>query len=181
MADKRWYIVHTYAGMEQKAKANLEQKVSSMNMEDQVCQILIPEKDLSEPKGKKDKNSKQAPKKLFPGYIIVEMQETNENVEFVRTTPGVTGFVTIGKKAVPLEPMELDSIFRQMGITEDEKKQVDIEVEIGQRARILEGPFAESYGVIQEVDNVRGKVKLAVNIFNRETTVEVNIEQIEEI
>ncbi len=181
MAERRWYIVHTYAGMEQKAKLNLEQKVTSMNMEEQIFEIIIPEKEINEPKGKKDKKPKQTMKKLFPGYIIVEMQQTNENVEFVRNTPGVTGFVTIGKRVVPLDPMELDSIFRQMGIAEDDKKQMEIEIEVGQRARILEGPFTDSYGVIQEVDAVRGKLKLAVNIFNRETTVEVNIDQIEEI
>jgi len=179
MKERGWFIVHTYAGQEHKAKANLEQKISTMHMEDKIFQIIIPQVDILEIKGKKTKKDRKC---LYPGYLLVEMIGENDVIDFVRNTPGITGFVTFGREPIPLQPKELDEIFRQMGIEDErEKEKVELHIEVGQRARILEGPFADSYGIVQEVDVEKRKVKLSVNIFNRETIVEVNINQIEEI
>jgi transcriptional antiterminator NusG len=178
--EKNWYIVHTYAGMEKKAKTFLEQKIETSNMQDYIIQIIIPEVEKEEVSKTKKKIKKN--KRLYPGYILVEMIATKETIDFVRTTPGITGFVTLGKKPVPIEQKELDEIFLQMGIVQRNDKSADeIEFEVGEKVRILEGPFADSYGTIKEIDQEKGKVKLSVNIFNRETTVEVFVNQIEEV
>ena len=134
---KNWYVVHTYAGYENKVKTNLEKRVESMEMQDKIFRVLVPmEKEYEVKNGKK----KATLKKVFPGYVLVEMIITDDSWYVVRNTPGVTGFVGPGSKPIPLSPSEVAQILKQMGMDEPKPK---IEFEVGESVRVIEGPFAD--------------------------------------
>lgn len=173
--NRNWYVVHTYAGYENKVKTNLEKRVESMEMQDKIFRVLVPmEKELEIKNGKK----KATLKKVFPGYVLVEMIITDDSWYVVRNTPGVTGFVGPGSKPIPLSPAEISHILKQMGMDEPKPK---IDFAAGESVRVIDGPFANFVGSIEEVLPDRRKVKVLVSMFGRETPVELEFYQIEKL
>ena len=176
--EKNWYAVHTYSGYENKVKANLLARLDSMNMQDQIFRVVIPEEEETTVK---DGKRKTAMKKTFPGYVLVELIMTDESWYIVRNTPGVTGFVGsqgAGSKPNPLLPEEAKFILKSMGMVE---KTVDFEVEIGEVVNIIDGPFNNQSGEIKGIDEERYKLTVLVEMFGRETPVEVEFDQIEKL
>ncbi len=173
--EKNWFVIHTYSGYENKVKANLEKRVESMNMEDKIFRILVPMEDEVEIKDGKKKVSK---KKVFPGYVLVEMVMTDESWYVVRNTPGVTGFVGSGSKPVPLHNSEINHILRQMGVDEPKAK---IDLQLKQNVRVIAGPFENFIGTVEEINPEKGKVKVLVSMFGRETPVELEFSQIQKV
>lgn len=174
--EKKWYVVHTYSGYENKVKTNLERRVQSMEMDDKIFRVLVPMEDELETG--RDGKKKIVKKKVFPGYVIVEMIVTDDSWYVVRNTPGVTGFVGSGTKPIPLEEHEIKSILRSMGV---EELKIRIDFVIGETVRIVEGPFDSFVGVIEEIMADRQKLKVRVGMFGRETPVELNFTQIEKL
>jgi len=170
---KKWYVIHTYSGYENKVKANLEKRVESMNMGDKIFRILVPMEDEVEIKDGKKKISKR---KVFPGYVLVEMIMTDDSWYVVRNTSGVTGFVGTGSKPIPLHESEARQILKQMGVEEARPK---LAFNIGQNVRVASGPFENFVGVIEEVHPEKGKIKVLVSMFGRETPVELEYSQVE--
>ena len=174
--DKQWYVVNTYSGHENKVKEKLEMRAESMDMEDYIYRVIVPEEKVVEVK---DGVTKEKTKKMFPGYILVEMIMTDEAWYVVRNTPGVTGFIGSsgkGAKPTPLQPYEVDKILNNMGIS---RIDVDSELEVGTSVKIISGPFNGMFGKIESVDLPNQKVNLTVDLFGQETSVEVEINQIE--
>ncbi|UOQ44633.1 transcription termination/antitermination protein NusG [Halobacillus salinarum] len=177
--EKRWYVVHTYSGYENKVRANLEKRVESMGMEDKIFRVLVPEDEETEIKNGKRKIAK---KKVFPGYVLAEMIMTDDSWYVVRNTPGVTGFVGStgsGSKPIPLLPEEVDTVLKRMGMNEQPKTEVDFEVK--ESVKVVDGPFANFTGTIEHIDLDKQKVKVHVNMFGRETPVELDFSQIEKL
>ncbi|AUS07616.1 transcription termination/antitermination protein NusG [Laceyella sacchari] len=176
--EKNWYVVHTYSGYENKVKTNLEKRVHSMDMQDKIFRVLVPmEEEIEHKDGKK----KSVMRKVFPGYVLVEMIMTDDSWYVVRNTPGVTGFVGssgAGSKPTPLLPDEVVAILRQMGM--DESK-ATVDFEVAETVKVKEGPFANFVGRIEEIDMNRSKLKVMVNMFGRETPVELDFFQVEKI
>ncbi|HET7657438.1 MAG TPA: transcription termination/antitermination protein NusG [Bacillales bacterium] len=175
--EKNWYVVHTYSGYENKVKTNLEKRVESMGMTDKIFRILVPVEEETEIK---NGQKKSAVKKVFPGYVLTEMVMTDDSWYVVRNTPGVTGFVGstgAGSKPTPLLPDEIDGILRQMGMKEQKKIEVDFKLK--EKVKVKEGPFADFVGTIEEIDPEKQKLKVHVNMFGRETPVELEFDQIE--
>ncbi|EMR06347.1 Transcription antitermination protein nusG [Bhargavaea cecembensis DSE10] len=176
--EKNWYVVHTYSGYENKVKANLEKRVETMGMLDKIFRVIVPEEQETE---LKDGKKKTVMRKTFPGYVLVEMIMTDDSWYVVRNTPGVTGFIGSsggGAKPTPLMPEEVDFILRQMGMKE---AKVEMDIEEGELVEVLEGPFANFQGTVEEVDPAKGKVKVAVEMFGRETKMELDFAQIRKI
>lgn len=176
--EKLWYVVHTYSGYENKVKANLEKRVESMGMSDKIFRILVPVEEETEIKNGK---RKQTMKKVFPGYVLAEMVMTDDSWYVVRNTPGVTGFVGstgAGSKPIPLLPEEAEAILKKMGIKEPRQ---EVDFELKEKVRVKEGPFADFVGAIEEIDVEKQKLKVHVNMFGRETPVELDFDQIEKI
>lgn len=172
---KNWYVVHTYAGYENKVKTNLEKRVESMEMQNKIFRVLVPmEKEIEIKKGKK----KETLKKVFPGYVLVEMNMADDSWYVVRNTPGVTGFVGPGSKPIPLSQAEINLILKQMGMDEP-KPRVDLSV--GEPVRVVEGPFASFVGTVAEVLLDRRKVRVMVSMFGRETPLELEFFQVHKI
>jgi transcriptional antiterminator NusG len=174
--EKKWYVVHTYSGYENKVKTNLEKRVQSMEMEDKIFRVLVPMED--EVETGRDGKKKTVKKKVFPGYVIVEMVVTDDSWYVVRNTPGVTGFVGSGTKPIPLEDQEVKAILRSMG--SDEPK-IRINISVGESVRIADGPFADFVGTVEEIFPDRQKVKVMVAMFGRETPVELNFNQVQKL
>lgn len=172
---KNWYVIHTYSGYENKVKTNLEKRVESMNMEDKIFRVLVPMEDEVEIKNGKKKVAKR---KVFPGYVLVEMEMTDDSWYVVRNTPGVTGFVGTGAKPIPLHDYEVMGILRQMGV-EEVKTSVDFHVD--QSVRVISGPFKDFVGVIREILWDREKLRVSVSMFGRETPVELDFTQVEKM
>ena len=176
----RWYVVHTYAGYEQKVRGNLENRIASMNMEDRIFECVIPMEDVVEFKnGKKVTVSK----KVFPGYLMVRMHLDDDSWAVVRNTPAVTGFVGTGAKPTPLSRKEVENILQVKveGVADTESKarsRPKLEYELGESVRVKEGPFADFSGEISEINEDQLKVKVLVNIFGRETPVELEFSQV---
>lgn len=176
--EKNWYVVHTYSGYENKVKANLEKRVETMGMQDKIFRVVIPEEEETDIK---DGKKRTVMRKTFPGYVLVELIMTDDSWYVVRNTPGVTGFIGSsggGAKPTPLLPEEVDFILKQMGVKE---RKTDIDVVIGEMIQVLEGPFAHFQGKVEEIDNAKGKVKVSVDMFGRETKMELDFEQIEKL
>ena len=173
-----WYVVHTYAGYENKVKSNLESRIASMNMEERIFEVVIPLEDVVEFKnGKKQVVSK----KVFPGYLLVRVDLDDDSWYVVRNTPGVTGFVGLGARPTPLSRREVENILQVKGGTEAEatkKSRPRLEYEIGESVRVREGPFADFTGTISEINEDQLKLKVLVNIFGRETPVELEFAQV---
>ncbi|NLJ34230.1 MAG: transcription termination/antitermination protein NusG [Firmicutes bacterium] len=172
---KNWYVVHTYSGYENKVKTNLEKRVDSMGMQDKIFRVLVP---MEEEFEVKDGKRKIVQKKVFPGYILVEMALGDDSWYVVRNTPGVTGFVGPGSKPIPLEPDEINNIMRRMGMDSPRPK---VTFEVGQSVRIISGPFDNFIGIIEDVQPERGKAKVLVSMFGRETPLELDFGQLEEV
>jgi len=172
---KHWYVIHTYSGYENKVKANLEKRVESMNMGDKIFRVLVPMEDEIEIKNGKKKVSKR---KVFPGYVLVEMEMTDVSWYVVRNTPGVTGFVGSGSKPIPLLESEVAAILQQMGL---EKARTKLDVNVGQSVRVTSGPFKDFIGVVQEILEDKQKVKVTVSMFGRDTPVELEFGQVEKL
>lgn len=172
---KNWYVIHTYSGYENKVKANLEKRVESMNMEDKIFRVLVPMEDEIEIKNGKKKVAKR---KVFPGYVLVEMEMTDDSWYVVRNTPGVTGFVGTGAKPIPLLEHEVTNILRQMGMEEIRTR---IDFSVNQAVRVVSGPFKDFIGVIREIMEDKGKLRVMVSMFGRETPLELEFIQVEKI
>lgn len=172
MAERaRWYVVHTYSGYENKVKTNLEKTVENRNLHNWILDVQVP---MEEQVEVKDGKKKITQKKIFPGYVLVKMMMSDDSWYIVRNTRGVTGFVGPGSKPVPLTDEEVDS----MGIVE---KQVTLEIEIGESVKVVSGPLENFPAVVQEINVEKRKVKVLVNMFGRETPVELDFNQIEKL
>lgn len=173
--EKHWYVIHTYSGYENKVSANLERKVHSLGMENEIFRIVIPmEKEVEL---NKDGKKRVVERKVFPGYVLVEMIVNDRSWYAVRNTPGVTGFVGSGTKPIPLTDEEVRQIMASMGV---EEARVHIDFQLQQLVRLKSGPFADQVGKIAEINEERGKLKVLVDMFGRETPVEIDFTQVEE-
>ena len=172
---RRWYVIHTYSGYEENVAENLKQRVESLDMEDKIFNVLIPtEKKIKIKNGKR----KVSEEKIFPGYILVEMEVTDESWYIVRNTPNVTGFIGTGTIPTPIGEEEVKALQKRMGV-EDPKFQIDVSE--GTLVRINEGPFKNMEGKITAIDEAKGKVKVSVSMFGRETPVELDFLQIKKV
>jgi len=174
--DKKWYVVNTYSGHEKKVQEKLLMRASSMGMEDYIFRVIVPEQVEVETK---DGVSKEKVKKLFPGYVLVEMVMTDEAWFVVRNTPGVTGFIGSsgkGAKPTPLQPFEVDKILNNMGMS---RLEVSTDLQEGQKIRITSGPFSGMEGKVESLDLPNNIVNVIVDLFGQETSVEVEVGQIE--
>jgi transcription termination/antitermination protein NusG len=172
---KSWYVIHTYSGYENKVKANLEHRIESMGVEDQIFQVLVP---MEEEIEIKNGQRQTVNKKVFPGYVLVEMAMSDDSWYVVRNTPGVTSFVGSGNRPTPLDEGEVKKILKQMGV---ETPKFKVQFTKGQSVRVNDGPFAEFIGTVDEVNPEKNKVKVLVSIFGRETPVELDFLQIEKL
>ena len=172
---KDWYVIHTYSGYENKVKMNLEKRVESMNMEEKIFRVLVPMEDEIEFKNGKQKITKR---KVYPGYVLVEMEMTDDSWYVVRNTPGVTGFVGTGTKPIPLLDKEVVKILQQMGMDEVHTR---IDFEINQSVQVIAGPFKDFIGVVREILADKGKLRVEVSMFGRETPVELEFTQVQRL
>jgi transcription termination/antitermination protein NusG len=172
---RRWYVLHTYSGYEENVSENLKQRIESMDMEDKIFNILIPtEKKIKIKNGKR----KIVEEKIFPGYVLVEMIVNDASWYVVRNTPNVTGFIGIGTSPTPISDKEVKDLQKRMGVEEPKFK---IDVSVGSPVRIIDGPFKNLEGKITNIDEAKGKVKVLVSMFGRETPVELDFLQIKKI
>ncbi len=169
---RRWYVLHTYSGYEDNVKSNLMQRVESFDMQDKIFNVLVPKE-----KRIKIKNSKRVSveEKIFPGYVLVEMVVTDDSWYVVRNTPNVTGFIGSGTTPTPIDQKEVDSLLKRVNATESQHK---IDVEVGELVRITDGPFKNFEGKVSNVDQERGRIKVMVSMFGRETPVELDALQV---
>ncbi len=171
---KEWYIIHTYSGYEEKVKSSLEERIKPLGMEELISQIIIPTGNVVEfKKGKRVVSSK----KTFPGYLLVEMELTDESWHVVRSTPKVTGFIGTGNIPSPLSPHEVAAIIDQIK-EQKTKPKPKVLFESGEMVKIVDGPFSGFQGVVEEVNTERGKLKVLVSIFGRSTPVELDFLQV---
>ncbi len=175
-AEKKWYVIHTYSGYENKVKANLERKIRSMGLENTIFNVVVPmEDDIEVQNGRK----KVIKRKVFPGYVLVEMLVDDQSWYVVRNTPGVTGFVgSVSTRPLPLTDSEVKRI---LGTTDGEERRLILDVEPGQTVHINSGGFDGLPATVTEVDHERGKLKVLVEMFGRETTAELDFNQVEKI
>ncbi|NLI70589.1 MAG: transcription termination/antitermination protein NusG [Firmicutes bacterium] len=171
--NKKWYVIHTYAGYENRVKTNLEKRVGSMEAEESIFRIFVPE--MKEITGKGGQR-KTVMKKVFPGYVFVEMIMNDDSWYVVRNTPGVTGFVGPGSKPIPLSKEEINHIMKQMGLAEARPK---IGIDLKEAVRVIDGPFKNFEGTVEEINSEKGKLKVLVTMFGRETPVELDFYQVE--
>ena len=176
--NRNWFVVHTYSGYENKVKANLERRIHSMGMQDKIFRVLVPMEDEVE---FKDGKRKITPKKVFPGYVLVEMIMDDQSWYVVRNTQGVTGFVGSpgpGEKPVPLQDKEVKTILKQMGI---EAPKLKIDFKKGDRVKVTSGPFFDFTGVVDEIAPEKERLRALISIFGRETPVELEFFQVEKV
>jgi transcriptional antiterminator NusG len=172
---KNWYVIHTYSGYEDAVAKNLKQRIESLGMEDKIFNVIVPkEKKIKIKDGKR----KVTEEKIYPGYVLVEMIVTDDSWYVVRNTPNVTGFVGAGTTPVPVSLSEIDILKKKMGV---ETPQYKIDVEVGDAVKIVDGPFKDFDGKISEIYQERGKIKVLVNMFGRDTPVELDSLQIKKI
>jgi len=171
---RAWYVVHTYSGYENKVKKNLDQRIESMGMQDHIFQVVVPTEEEVEIK---DGHRRTVRRRVFPGYVLVEMIMTDDSWYVVRNTPGVTGFVGSGNKPTPLLQEEVDKIFKRMEV---EAPKIKVSFREGQTVRIIDGPFVDFMGTVDAVDANKGKVRVLVSFFGRETPVELDFLQVSE-
>lgn len=168
-----WFVIHSYSGMENKVKKNIEHRAESMGMADRILHVVVPtETEIEIRKGAR----KEVERRVFPGYILVNMIMDEDSWYVVRNTPGVTGFVGMGNKPTPLRQEEVDKIMRRI---ESDEPRIKVNFQPGEHVRILNGPFAEFSGTVEEIYPDKGKAKVLVSFFNRETPVEVDFLQLE--
>lgn len=172
----QWFIVQTYSGYENKVKANLEQRIASMNMEEKIFRVLVP---VEEKVVAKDGKSKKVSRKLFPSYVLVEMIMDDQSWYVVRHTPGVTGFIGAGNHPIPITDDEINAILVKIG--QAAKSVIQIDLDIGDMVRIHSGPFAGASGAVTNVNAERGRVTVMLNVFGRETDTEMDYTELERI
>ena len=170
-----WFVIHCYSGYENKVKYNLEQRLETMEMQDQIFAIEVPTEDEIEVKEGKRRTVKR---RIFPGYILVQMQMNDDSWYVVRNTPGVTGFVGMGTRPTPLRTEEVHGIMKRM---EAEAPKIKVTFSTGQKVRIIDGPFNDFMGIVEEIDIDRAKVRVFVSFFGRETPVELDFLQVEKM
>ncbi len=171
--DRHWYVVHCYSGYENKVRHNLEQRIESMNMKDFIFDVVVPtEEEIEVKEGKR----RTIERRVFPGYILVNMKMNEESWYVVRNTPGVTSFVGMGNDPTPLRPEEVSQIIKRM---EADAPRIKVTFKQGERVRIVDGPFNDFRGTVDEIDMERAKVRVMVNFFGRETPVELDFLQVE--
>ncbi len=171
--DRAWYVVHCYSGYENKVRHNLEQRIESMGLKDRIFDVVVPtEEEIEVKEGKR----RTVERRVFPGYILVNMIMSEESWYVVRNTPGVTGFVGMGTQPTPLRPEEVAQIIKRM---EAEAPHIKVTFRSGERVRIVDGPFNDFRGTVAEIDMERAKVRVMVNFFGRETPVELDFLQVE--
>jgi transcriptional antiterminator NusG len=173
--DRGWFVVHCYSGYENKVRHNLEQRIESMGMKDQIFDVVIPTQEEIEVK---DGKRRSIERHVFPGYVLVNMIMNEESWYVVRNTPGVTGFVGMGNDPIPLRPEEVSQILRRM---EAEAPTIKVTYKPGETVRIVDGPFNDFHGTVDEIDMERSKVRVMVNFFGRSTPVELDFLQVEKI
>lgn len=171
---RAWYVIHCYSGNEDKVRHNILQRIESMGLEEKVFDVVVPTEDEVHIK---NGERQTVEKKVFPGYILVNMLQTEESWYMVRNTPGVTGFVGMGNEPTPLQPEEVARILKRM---ESESPRVNVTFRMGERVRIVDGPFKDFYGKVADIDMDRTTVRVMVNFFGRETPVELDFLQVEE-
>jgi transcriptional antiterminator NusG len=172
---KNWYVIHTYSGYEDAVAKNLKQRIESLGMEDKIFDVIVPkEKKIKIKDGKR----KTVEEKIYPGYVLVEMIVTDDSWYVVRNTPNVTGFVGAGTTPVPVSLGEIENLKKRMGV---ETPQYKIEVKVGDPVKIIDGPFKDFDGKVSEIDEERGKIRVLVNMFGRDTPVELDSLQIKKL
>jgi transcriptional antiterminator NusG len=169
---RRWYVIHTYSGYENKVKQNLEHRIDSMEMRDQIFRVIVPTEEEIEIK---NGQRRTVHKKVFPGYVLVQMKMNDSSWYVVRNTPGVTSFVGHGNRPTPLEETEVKHILKQM---EEEAPKVKVSYQDGQAVKITDGPFTDFEGVVDGIDHERGRVRVLVSFFGREAPVELDFLQV---
>ncbi len=173
--DSEWYVVSTYSGYENKVRTNLEHRIDSMGVRDKIFQVVIPTEEEVEIK---DGQRRTVQKKVFPGYVLVQMVLADESWYVVRNTPGVTGFVGSGTKPTPLQDAEVKAILKQMKM---ETPKVKVSFSKSERVKVVDGPFTDFIGIVDDINPERGKVKVLVSFFGRETPVELDFLQVSRI
>ena len=173
--ERNWYAIHTYAGYENAVARNLKQRIESLGMEDKIFDVIVPtEKKIKVKGGKRDEEEE----KIYPGYVLENMIVTDDSWYVVRNTPRVTGFVGAGVSPVPLDPKEVESLFARMSKGDTEHM---IDLGVGDLVKVTDGPFKDFEGKVSEVDTQRGKIKVLVSMFGRETPVELDFLQVKKV
>ncbi len=172
---RRWYVLHTYSGYEENVKRNLEQRIESFDMQEKIFGVLVPKE-----KKIKIKNGKRVSveEKIFPGYVLVDMVVTDDSWYVVRNTPNVTGFIGSGTTPTPIDQKEIDTLLKRVSAGEPQQK---IDVDVGDVVKIIDGPFKNFEGKVSSVDHERGRIKVMVSMFGRETPVELDALQVKKI
>ena len=170
---RHWYVVHCYSGYENKVRHNLEQRIETMGMKSKIFDVVVPTEEEIEVK---EGQRRTVERRVFPGYILVQMVLSEDSWYVVRNTPGVTGFVGMGNTPTPLQPQEVAQIMRRM---EAEAPKIKVSFKVGQKVRIVDGPFNDFIGTVGEIDAERAKVRVMVSFFGRETPVELDFLQVE--
>ena len=173
--EKNWFVIHTYSGYEERVKKNLEQRIKFMDSGDEVLQVIIPtEEEIEVRNGQR----RTVTKKILPGYVLVQMNMTDQSWNIVRNTPGVTGFVGSGNKPTPLRDEEVNQILKQM---EAEAPKLKVSLKKGQSVRVTDGHFVDFVGIVDDINPGKGKVKVLLSLFGRETPVELDFLQVEKL
>lgn len=171
-SDLHWYVIHTYSGYENKVKQNLEHRIDSMEMHDQIFRVIVPtEEEIEIRNGQR----RVVSKKIYPGYVLVQMRLTDDSWYVVRNTPGVTSFVGHGNRPVPLDETEVKAILKLM---EAEAPKVRVSYQVGQAVKITDGPFTDFEGVVDAIDHEKGRVRVLVSFFGREAPIELDFLQV---
>jgi transcriptional antiterminator NusG len=169
---RRWYVIHTYSGYENKVKQNLMHRIETMEMQDQIFRVIVPTEEEIEIK---NGQRRTVHKKVFPGYVLVQMRMNDNSWYVVRNTPGVTSFVGHGNRPTPLDDNEVKAILKQM---EEEAPKVRVSYQVGQAVKITDGPFTDFEGIVDAIDHERGRVRVLVSFFGREAPVELDFLQV---
>ena len=173
--EKKWYVLHTYSGYEDNVSRNLKQRIESMGMEDKIFNVLVPKENKIKIKNGKRKTVEE---RIFPGYVLVQMIVTDDSWYVVRNTPNVTGFIGSGTIPTPISEEEIKTLQKRMGVSEPKYK---IDVVVGEAIKIIDGPFKDFDGKVSNIDPEKGKIKVLVSVFGRETPVELDFLQIKKI
>jgi transcriptional antiterminator NusG len=174
-SENQWFVIHTYSGHEDRVRKNLEQRIKLIDSGDEITRIVVPTEEEVEVRGGQKRT---VAKKILPGYVLVQMQMSDESLNIVLNTPGVTGFVGSGNKPVPLREDEVSQILKQM---EAETPKVKVGFKQGQSVRVTDGPFTDFVGIVDEISADKGKVKVLLTLFGRETPVELDFLQVEKL
>lgn len=173
--EKQWFVIHTYSGHEERVQKNLEQRIKLMDSDNEVAQVIVPtEEEIEVRSGQR----RTIAKKTLPGYVLIQMKMSDQSWNIVRNTPGVTGFISSLNKPVPIREEEVERILKQMTA---EAPRVKVGFRLGQSIRVTDGPFAEFVGVVYELNTEKGKVKVLLSLFGRETPVELDLLQVEKL